>query len=884
MAKLRPGDFFFLVSLYMSNNKHVRTNLQGNSKRTHCNLVLRVYRSYCQSTAGREEDADFPWKKRMAQMWKIMQGDTLKRAQNGVEKAVKSADPYEWEQLRATFFAAHRCSDPRVTQSLHICMTSFFAAHRASQSYMDKILHYSEPITEGVDSELPPRIRYHPTYAQKATRVQSSGSMKQVQSSFISEFNNGPNSPALFAEAHSRVCAASHRPVGPYCPHASVKEPQKNGELGEVGQYKGGCYLKLVKRGSSWKEGVLFTGTALSRSAVLNAFKVLKQHHEAVDPVQYLATWQGCQHKKHTMHSMRATYPYILRKCSVPEHWINMGGNWANNIGAGVEYGHVNGIAPDEIMVKICRALGGYRRHFDDMVLESTALIQTNRQMQQQQTYLIAQLQRATAAGSPTAAAITAGCAPPLQLPTSPPLGLPTAPSAPAPAAAPTQLCIKGRRGPDPLTSPASWVRLDAEEATRLAQHPPDATANPAPSAAPCATAKPDLAPLVLALMAEVRATRAEVQANAGELTSIRRRVDGAACITELREMRSAIETNVAELKHLRWRVDDSAAELGDCRSLLEHASIEAPPPAVDLAPVLAGLRSNATELTSVRTQLGDTAAQLAAALAQQQQTPPLLAPLLAGLRANAHQLASIRGQVDVNAAEVAAVRAQPAYTPARPVDLAPVLAGLRCVRVQLNEHAAVLSLTKNAAESAAALVARANAHVETGLAQADSDLHVQQTQLTQAKTEIADLRVHLAASQAKHPRPLHTPAPFRVDLKAPTHTAARSPLSQQPASTDTTTPLQRRLCSVLKGHAEVTYPESPTWAAAAAVAVSRCHPDQETTDLTQTPEHAPDAARGGYYAGFDVGDVPFTEEPTPLGGYLALLKSQEQDPAFQAQ
>ena len=71
---------------------------------------------------------------------------------------------------------------------------------------------------------------------------------------------------------------------------------------------------------------------------------------------------------------------------------------------------------------------------------------------------------------------------------------------------------------------------------------------------------------------------------------------------------------------------------------------------------------------------------------------------------------------------------------------------------------------------------------------------------------------------------------------------------------------------------------------AAAAVAVSRCHPDQETTDLTQTPEHAPDAARGGYYAGFDVGDVPFTEEPTPLGGYLALLKSQEQDPPFQAQ
>jgi len=145
-------------------------------------------------------------------------------------------------------------------------MTSFFAAHRASQSYNDKLLHYSMPISDG---DLPPMVRYHPTYAQKATRVQGSGSMKQVQSSFISEFNNGANSPAIFGEAHSRICNENNRPAGAYCEHAAITEPQKGGVLVDVAQSKGGCYLKLIKRGSKWHKGVAFTNTALSRNTIL---------------------------------------------------------------------------------------------------------------------------------------------------------------------------------------------------------------------------------------------------------------------------------------------------------------------------------------------------------------------------------------------------------------------------------------------------------------------------------------------------------------------------------------------------------------------------------------------------------------------------------------
>jgi len=94
MEDLPMDDFFFLIGAYMNNSRRVRVNMQGNTKRNHMNDILRVYRKFLQDTEGRKWEADFKWKTRMAETWKIMQADTLKRAEAGIEQAKKSADPF----------------------------------------------------------------------------------------------------------------------------------------------------------------------------------------------------------------------------------------------------------------------------------------------------------------------------------------------------------------------------------------------------------------------------------------------------------------------------------------------------------------------------------------------------------------------------------------------------------------------------------------------------------------------------------------------------------------------------------------------------------------------------------------------------------------------
>ena len=85
MAMLSSEDFFFCISTYMCNSRRA-ASMQGNSKKTHMDDVVRVYRKYLERTPSRLNKANFKWKQKCAGAWKVMQKDTLNRADRGEER------------------------------------------------------------------------------------------------------------------------------------------------------------------------------------------------------------------------------------------------------------------------------------------------------------------------------------------------------------------------------------------------------------------------------------------------------------------------------------------------------------------------------------------------------------------------------------------------------------------------------------------------------------------------------------------------------------------------------------------------------------------------------------------------------------------------------
>jgi len=432
MEMLSTDDFFFLVGTYMNNNRRVRTNMQGNTKRNHMNDVMRVFRKFLKETPGRKEEADFKWKSRMSETWKIMQSDTLKRAEAGIEKARSSADPFTRRQLVSNSKSAHAGADVRLVQSNHLCTTALYDGHRGGQSIHDKICHYNpHPNPHSKDR---PMWKFHATYAKKAHRIEGDGGVRSTAPCFVSEFNYGtasePTELPVFATAHARLCDPTHRPVGPYCEVAAFDLPageKRKSKSSDQSRQLGGLYLKPKRRGAHFsKSGVLFFPRALSDSALQKATKILRSNLELQDPEEHEICWANTQHKKYTQHSYRATFRVLLRLAGVPEHFIDLAGGWASKSGAGAEYGHETGVCPEEVLMKISAILGGWRLHYDDMVMQTDALLVNKAQMEEQRAFLIAELQEEKKKSQ-------------LQLqnqPTAGPLPPPTPPQLPTPAAA----------------------------------------------------------------------------------------------------------------------------------------------------------------------------------------------------------------------------------------------------------------------------------------------------------------------------------------------------------------------------------------------------------------------------------------------------------------
>ena len=203
--------------------------------------------------------------------------------------------------------------------------------------------------------------------------------------------------PRQFArERRSEATEPKYRPNGPYCELSAFDvETGDKRKSTDQSRTRGGLYLKPKKRGAHFNDsGVLFLPKALSTNALKTATRVLRAHQEKQDPDEHKICWEGTESKKYTQHSWRATFRLLLRNAGCPEHFIDLAGGWASKHGAGAEYGHQTGVCPEEILFKFSAIIGGWRVHYDDMVMKTSALLCKTAELEQQRAFLITQLQQ----------------------------------------------------------------------------------------------------------------------------------------------------------------------------------------------------------------------------------------------------------------------------------------------------------------------------------------------------------------------------------------------------------------------------------------------------------------------------------------------------------
>jgi len=401
MEKLSERDFFYVVGTYMCNSDQVRLNMKGESKKNHLNNILRVYREFCSATPGREQMANFEWKKKMPRTWGTMQKDTMARADRGEEKPAESADPFSRAQVASLVDAADDEMDVRIKQSAHQVQVGVGTAHRAPQGQSDKWLHFRPYL---LTSAKPTRfcLRFQATYKQKNKRVGPNCGMRVAPIQYVQEFKKHdpvcnstlPAAPGPFQRAHQLLSNPTHRPSGQYQKNAQITEINADGTP-DMGKFMGACYLAPTGKKQHFnEEGVLFKNVALSAQSCHGALKILWDNLEKKDPEKFKKLWRfpGWEFKKWSTHSFRATFRLWLRQAGVPEPYIDLYGGWA--LSAGQNYGHQTGVCPVEVGEKCSDIIYGWCDHYDPAVANSSRLLVQNKRLAESQSSLLEGLAR----------------------------------------------------------------------------------------------------------------------------------------------------------------------------------------------------------------------------------------------------------------------------------------------------------------------------------------------------------------------------------------------------------------------------------------------------------------------------------------------------------